>query len=1174
MRKRFKIPLFGVIMIALTVIVGVAMLYQSHILENWVNRLLAEQVAEKYGLEVVIAEIDGSFVNGFALRDVLVKYNREDTSFTLAILPRVSMKYNVGNLWNFNWIVDSLSLERPQVFLQRDDSGRLVLPQFGKQAQSGKTPPSWQVGNVIINNGEFEIAFGDSTVQWYDVQLNAAAQADEGTITIGVDSMRFNSDDGRLRVNHASGLATIFKRNLALQNVNIETDSSFVKFSMTHEEAEETSTEIHIDSSHIHLPDIVSFIGSGLKGDLDVIGTAFYKDNRLGGDVLVAGEFAGRHFDSLHARFHLSENMLFLDSLHGTVLDGCAIQGYGDISFGTSPQGYRLAADIENFNLTNLISNSFTSDLNGHIDLFGRGFRSHLMAIDINTDLTESYFDIYHFHQGGGQMTIMNKGLYFFSGFHFDYYDSRFVCEGGIDYKGDIDISGRAHFPDLTRFTNQTFIDLPSGRGTADFTFSGPTNDPTLGGTFTSDSVYFYDYFSTDFRADCRIESFTRCKQGPITVTSYIGDAWDYPYDSIYAEMTLDSNMLYIDTINVANRFSQVSGTGSLDYEMYPQQLILDSLEIEVGNRYFFSDGDQVIHVDSTGFIFNNIDINGSEGFIEFDGRADYDENLNINWRVKDISIGPWVELFNDSLYVEGRLSSTGNIYGPFDNPYFDLEASLDSLSYRGLILGDLRTFLTYDDTVLYIDSSELKSPEGVYTAEGKFPVNLALSLDHSLFDEREQEITVHAKDKELALAAFVLESVEYMTGDFTADIELTGQPNKPHLQGAFNLSEGEIKLIDLRDRLQNVNIVLNMQDNVINIETATALVPHKKSAEPGTIIAGGTVEIASIDNFIYDITASSTGLPLNYELGDFTGLADAELTVSGPTPPTVDGIITVHKAFYRESFEEETGFSILTALEADKTWNLNLMVDCPSNFWTKNDDVDAEYGGELNITRVAGIYNFLGTLEVIRGKYYLFDKTFRMTPGGQIIYDNIEELDPKLNLEISTRIRTQSQFAGLETEDSYSYELPLVVTGTLKNPIISVINEDQISNEGILSSILTNTTETNTNQSTFSDRITVGSVGLAANQLSRLGTRTLGVETFEINPDFDFSGGFDPSGTRLTIGTYTMPNLYIFGSSYFDVNKGQEVGLEYRLSKHYLFEGRRDESNLYHFSFKFHWEY
>ena len=104
-------------------------------------------------------------------------------------------------------------------------------------------------------------------------------------------------------------------------------------------------------------------------------------------------------------------------------------------------------------------------------------------------------------------------------------------------------------------------------------------------------------------------------------------------------------------------------------------------------------------------------------------------------------------------------------------------------------------------------------------------------------------------------------------------------------------------------------------------------------------------------------------------------------------------------------------------------------------------------------------------------------------------------------------------------------------------------------------------------NGSGAADPFTQGVGDLLASQFTRIGTRTLGVETFEIAPG---SGKFDPLGARVTIGKYTLPNLYIFGSSSLDVEKGQEVGAEYRLGRHYFFEGRRDENNLYHFSLKY----
>jgi hypothetical protein len=276
--------------------------------------------------------------------------------------------------------------------------------------------------------------------------------------------------------------------------------------------------------------------------------------------------------------------------------------------------------------------------------------------------------------------------------------------------------------------------------------------------------------------------------------------------------------------------------------------------------------------------------------------------------------------------------------------------------------------------------------------------------------------------------------------------------------------------------------------------------------------------------------------------------------------------------ANYLENFSEEaSGFSLLAALEGDKTWDLDLNVEFPSNFWVKNSDINAEFSGPLEILRTAGVYNFLGTLEVVRGKYFLLDKTFTIEPGGQIIYDNIEQPDPNLALNVSTRIRSQGRFSEFEPEENYTFDLNLTISGTLTNPVIS----GDVSAESIIPTLLTNYRPSDLDTlrgNPVTQRITVGSVGMLASQVSRLGTRHLGVETFEIDPGLGRT--FDPLATRLTIGAYTLPNLYVFGSSTFNLDKGQEVGAEFRLGRHYLFEGRRDEFNLYHLNLKFHWEY
>jgi len=1176
MRLRFKIPLVGAIAVAALVITALVLLYRSHILENWVNRYLADKIADRYNLDVNIAEIEGSLFNGFKMTDILVRYYDHSDTVNLAYVPRLSIRYSVSDLWHRRWIIDSLEIAGAQLFLLQDSTGRWMLP----EGPSGDTsepspPPSWMIKAIEVKDASLNVGWAGEKYQWTDIDLLASVKSEEGTYTFRLDSLNFDAGDDRLNVKYARGLATLFRDNLAMDSVAVETDSSYLSFSLVHEtEDGETWYEGRVDSAHLYLPDIVSFLGPDLEGTVDINGDVYRKYGKTGGNLLITGMFEKRRFDSLHTGFHFDDGVLFLDTLYGRILDGCGIRGYGEINFKAKPAAYRLKAHLDEFDLNNLVFDSYYSRLNGRVEANGRGFKSENMAIDLNLKLDESHLDIFHFHKASGQMSIGKKGLYIFPGFRVVYHDNRFLCDGGVSFDGNVTVSCRADLNRLADFEHQTFIDLPAGRASAEFSITGPTSDPDLRAHVMSDSIWLYDFFSSDLVSSFYIRSFIRSMRGPIIFQCRRGEAWGIEYDSLYAEMTLDSNLLYIDTGSIANDFAHTELAGQLDFESYPQRLTLDTVVFDLSERQFLSNGKQSILIDSSGYQFERINIYATDGNLWFNGRADYDDSLSIIWEINNIDIAPWVRLYSDTLDLRGRLSSVGSLYNTIDQPEFSLQASLDSLHYQNLLLGDLRAFLSYEDSTLWIDSSYLESPQGMYSASGEFPINLIPGPDHELFDDRRQDITITAVDKQLDLVAYLLQSVEDISGNFSAEIYVGGRPLEPRLDGVCRLKEGSVKLYDLQDRLENVNVELSMSDRLITIEKASAIAPDEDRDKPGRVSGRGTILVRDIESYLYAVTVEAERMPIDYELGDVTGTANADLFISGETPPKVTGTIEMPSLTYRESFET-TGFSMLSTLEADKSWDLDLMVEFPSKFWVKNDDIDAEFAGDLNIIRDNGIYNFLGTLEVIRGKYFFFDKTFKMTPGGEIIYENIEEPDPRLNLEIATRIRTPSTFTEFESEDNYSYELRLAVTGTLNNPIITGAGEQPISSENILPALLADYRpgiDSIGGDRVLTSRITVGGVGLLATQFSRLGTRTLGVETFEIYPDMGPT--FDPLSTRVTIGAYTFPNLYVFGSSYFDIQRGQEVGMEYRLGRHYLFEGRRDESNLYHLNFKFFWEY
>ena len=207
-------------------------------------------------------------------------------------------------------------------------------------------------------------------------------------------------------------------------------------------------------------------------------------------------------------------------------------------------------------------------------------------------------------------------------------------------------------------------------------------------------------------------------------------------------------------------------------------------------------------------------------------------------------------------------------------------------------------------------------------------------------------------------------------------------------------------------------------------------------------------------------------------------------------------------------------------------------------------------------------------------------DRIFQIESGGSINYENIESPNPTLDIYATTKIRGAAQTTQGGPTETSNYELRVHISGTLEEPKIEAAaapeGSPQFTTEEIIPLIFTNYYSEKSNgigsSERFSDRLTAGISGYLSTQMTQIGSRTLGVETFEIDPVY--GNKFDPLGTRLTVGFYTNPNLYIYGRSALSGVSGREVGFEYRLKRFLLLEGSRDDANLYHLLLNLYWDY
>ncbi|MBD3402557.1 hypothetical protein GF420_06655, partial [candidate division GN15 bacterium] len=903
----------------------------------------------------------------------------------------------------------------------------------------------------------------------------------------------------------------------------------------------------------------------------------------------IAGDFMFASFENLQVDFRWYENQLMLDTLYGVILDNCSIDGAGWIDFDQRPELYELTAELQNFNLNELVEGTFESDLNGAIQLAGESFKNETLVLRINADLYESSFDEYPLHRAFGDMVITTDSISFPDVLTVDYYENQFTATGVIDYDDEMFLEVDVDLPNLDRYRERLFISQPGGRGHAHGIISGRTGDPDLAAIFQSDSVWVYGLYADSCRIETQVDRFLNARQGWVTADFYAGELWGLVYDSTMAVLTLDSQYVVIDTADVQAEDISAWARGGFDYGIYPNVVRMDTVAVDLFGRGFANRQPLDIDIDSAGFVFREFTFEQRGGLLSMHGRVDYDESMDFTASADSILIAPWLRLFRPELPVNGYVSFDSDVAGTFVNPVFTLTGLVDSLTYRDLKLGDLTASGDYRSRILTIDSAVVLSDSGRYSATGFLNADLAFVTDSlDRLPDLPLDIRMTARDNQFDLISLLLPTIEQLFGDFTADVHLTGTPSQPQLEGSAMLRDAKLKYFDLANWIFADSVPVRMENNLIVFDRIESFVIDARKSErisrtvfnreikgrPSYAYIEGDITVQSLDNFVYDVYVSiPREFPFTYELEDIRGVFEGDLHVVGETPPTVEGDITLISCRYRVPFAAaEEGSPILQSFTQENSWDLDLNIEILSNYWIENEDIDAEFAGEINLIREDGNYPIVGEMDILRGRGFLFDKTFRLEPRQEaVIFTGSEIPNPQLDIIANTRI-PGVRFDQETTSDVL--DLCIHVTGTLDTAEINPCQESEFSREDILPLLALNYYGADTGS--YSGAVTERVAQLVSSQVSQIGGRQLnrliGVETFEIDPTY--GGEFDPAQTRVTVGAYAAPNLYVYGRSSITGNLGEEVGFEYRFSREFLLQGRRNELEEYIVNLRLHWEF
>jgi hypothetical protein len=783
-------------------VAGYVYIFRLGGVEHYVEERVNEAIEKTGNLQITLDRIRGDFLTGLVIEGIAVEYVDSTRSFTLARVASATAEYALSDIWQGSLQFESVSLSGVELTMIRGDDGRWLVPlPVTSSGGQGSSKP-FSVRHLSISDAGITVHRDHDTLHLDDIDLVAAVNSDGTSLALDVQRLAYRSSDPSLSIDDLSGRATLTGDMLLFQDLLLVRGRTRLKATGT-VDIKTLSGDIQLTVDGLILEHIQDLTGARLRGEVDLNGGVTFSKEALSGHLNIGGTLLFADLGNLSVDFTFSNKLLSLDSVYGTILGTCGVDGWGEVDFSSKPEEYHLSADIRNLNLRQIAPGTFDSDLTGRLELHGRSFSNTTMVLDLDVDLYESSFDQFPLQRAVGPMRVTTTSLTFPEPFLVDYFENRFETVGSIDYHGEMNLEVDATLANLDRYRGKLFIDQPGGRGHGRATLSGRTSDPDLAGRFWSDSLWVYGLYADSAWAEFGIDRFLGVRHGLVEVNLSSGAAWDIPYDSGYALISLDSTLVHLDSVGFISPYAKLVSRGLLDQTPYPWRLTLDTLTLSVFDRTYYNRSQMLIEIDTLGFNFVGTAIGKDQAIISANRRVNNDETMDLTVNVVGIPLAPWLQLFQYDYDVDGVVSGELTASGDFTSPSLDLNGTLDSVTYRGEALGRLVASARYKDREVTIDSVVMLSDGGRYRAEGRLAADLSFG---SVDDDRlldlpfDLNVTAHDTDSTFSLVPLLLSSVEYIGGEFHADLKLNGTPSAPHLDGQAFLKNGRMKYLDLAE--------------------------------------------------------------------------------------------------------------------------------------------------------------------------------------------------------------------------------------------------------------------------------------------------------------------------------------------------------------------------------------
>ena len=521
-----------------------------------------------------------------------------------------------------------------------------------------------------------------------------------------------------------------------------------------------------------------------------------------------------------------------------------------------------------------------------------------------------------------------------------------------------------------------------------------------------------------------------------------------------------------------------------------------------------------------------------------------------------------------------GELSGSFHLKGIPANTQFTYDFDVQNGLFDSIELGHVIGNGSYDGRRLFVKKVEATHPDGKITAQGSVPFDFNINSPSigRYFPGESLDFHVLAQLGSLPFLTPYIADLDSVRGDMDISLSLTGPVGSIQRSGHIKVKNGKIYTLLTADPATSVEGEAFMNHNQLVIQDLVTTLYHSNGKYPKpkkqNTTLSGSIDFTQFFNPGYDLHLKGKEASFKALYLDITGQSNVDVTISGRDTITIAGTIeSLDANIFYEFTTEEIGTALPQETGTVMSYQLNIPIRGTALF--QNSQIDAVVTGEMSLSQIGHQeMDFGGEIFVEDGSVFSYKDNFKGLQG-YVSFDN-KGFNPLFDVNAFTMI--DDERINLRINGGID-DLDIMLesaSGFSESDILELLTwgkrfEDQdLTSTGfgnqtvsVLGSLLENQFEKNLKDSEFGKLGLVDDIAISG----AAGLLQGADEDFEVT-------------AKRQIGDKTFLNLsYKRSFSLTNPNQSQ-IGVEYKLNRHFSVVGNIDEYGNLNLKYRYRYAY